>query len=126
MCVACEISVTTTPEHELGNIQKCLAAGYSYVAEVSTEKRRLGAVRALAKKQLSEEDFARAAFVSPEELFELLPSLESPVTEKENTVRGYRVRVRLKPGEQAAQEERRGAVSAVIVKSLRRIKGTKK
>jgi hypothetical protein len=55
-----------------------------------------------------------------------LPSLESPVTERENTVRGYRVRVRLKPGEQAAQEERRGAVSAVIAKALRRIKRSNK
>jgi hypothetical protein len=48
------------------------------------------------------------------------------VTERENTVRGYRVRVRLKPGEQVAQEERRGAVSAVIAKAIRRIKATKK
>ena len=124
--VACEIVVSSPVDKEVQNLQKCLAAGFSFVAEVSTEKRRLGAVRALAKKQLSEEDFARTAFVSPEELFELLPSLESPVTERENTVRGYRVRVRLKPGEQVAQEERRGAVSAVIAKAIRRIKATKK
>jgi hypothetical protein len=124
--VACEIVVSSPVDREVQNLQKCLAAGFSFVAEVSTEKRRLGAIKALAKKQLPTEEFTRLAFVSPEELFELLPSLESPVAERENTVRGYRVRVRLKPDEQAQQEERRGAVSAVIAKAIRRIKGSKK
>jgi hypothetical protein len=124
--VACEIVVSSPVDKEILNLQKCLAAGFSFVAEISTEQRRLGAIRALAKKQLPAEEFARVAFVSPEELFELLPSLESPVKEKENTVRGYRVRVRLKPGQRARQEELRGAVSAVIAKAIRRIKGTKK
>lgn len=123
--VACEIVVSSPVDHEVQNLQKCLAAGYSYVAEVSTEKRRLGSVRAFAKKQLTEEDFARVAFVSPEELFQLLPTLEQLPVERENTVRGYRVRVRHKPGERSAEEERRGAVSAVIAKAIRRMKSTK-
>ena len=87
-----------------------LAAGFSFVAEISTEKRRLGAIKTLAKKQLPEEEFARIAFVSPEELFELLPTLEVPRPDKETTVRGYRVRVRLQPGQKAEAEERRGAM----------------
>ena len=122
--VACEIVVSSPAEKEVANLQKCLAAGFSFVAEISTEKRRLGAIKALAKKQLPEEEFARIAFVSPGELFELLPSLESPLPEKETTVRGYRVRVRLQTGQKSDAEERHGAVSAVIAKALRRIKGT--
>lgn len=120
--VACEIVVTSPVDREVQHLQKCLAAGFSFAVEVSTEKRRLGAVRALAKEQLPAEEFARVAFVNPEELFELLPSLETPLAEKESTVRGYRVRVRLQPGEKAEQEERRGAVSAVIAKAIRRIR----
>ncbi len=124
--VACEIAVSSPAEKEVQNLQKCLAAGFSFVAEISTEKRRLGAIRALAKKQLPPEDFARVAFVSPEELFELLPSLEAPPTERETTVRGYRVRVRHQAVERALQDERRDAVSAVIAKALRRIKSDSK
>ena len=63
------------------NLQKCLVAGFSFIAEISTNKRRLGAIKALAKKQLPAEEFARVAFVSPEELFELLPTLEAPPAE---------------------------------------------
>jgi hypothetical protein len=124
--VACEIGVSSPANWEVQNLQKCLAAGFSYVAEVSTEKRRLGAVRALAKQQLPAEAFARVACVSPEELFELLPTLAAPLAEKENSVRGYRVRVRLQAGEQAELVERQGMVSAVIAKALRRIKATKR
>lgn len=123
--VACEIVVSSPVDKEVLNLQKCLAAGFSFVAEVSAEKRRLGAIKALAKKQLPEEEFARIAFVSPEELFELLPSLETHLPEKETTVRGYRVRVRLQPGEKAEEEDRRGAVSAVIAKAIRRLKAGK-
>jgi hypothetical protein len=124
--VACEIVVSSPAEKEVANLQKCLAAGFSFVAEVSTEKRRLGPIKALAKKQLPEDEFARLAFVSPEELFELLPTLETPLPEKETTVRGYRVRVRLQPGKKTEAEERQGAVSAVIAKALRRIKASKR
>lgn len=124
--VACEIVVSSPAEHEVENLQKCLAAGFLWVVEVSTEKRRLGQVKSLAKSKLPQDDFVRVAFVSPEELFELLPSLESPAVAQETTVRGYRVRVRMKAGKQEEHEETKSAVSAVIAKALRRIKSKSK
>lgn len=120
--VACEIAVSSPAEKEVANLQKCLAAGFSYVAEVSSEKRRLGPIKALARKQLPEDDFNRIVFASPEELFTLLPTLPASVPQRETTVRGYRVRVRVQPGQNAEAEERQGAVSAVIAKALRRLK----
>jgi len=39
--IACEISVTTNAEHELANVQKCLAAGFADVVLISSEKKRL-------------------------------------------------------------------------------------
>lgn len=35
--IACEVSVTTSPEHEVGNVQKCLVAGFTHVVIVSAE-----------------------------------------------------------------------------------------
>ncbi len=35
--IACEISITTTPEHEFKNIEKCLKAGYNKVLFCSPE-----------------------------------------------------------------------------------------
>ena len=45
--IACEISVTTTDEQELSNIEKCLAAGYEKVILCSPEKKTLEKVRHL-------------------------------------------------------------------------------
>jgi len=52
--IACEISVTTTSEHELSNIQKCLRAGYDTVILCSQEKRTLEKVKSLASQKLAE------------------------------------------------------------------------
>src|SRR5439155_11091472 len=39
--IACEIAVSTTSGWELGNIQKCLAAGFEIVLVISPEKKNL-------------------------------------------------------------------------------------
>ncbi len=43
MSVACEISVTTRVAHEIGNLSKCLAAGFNYAVLISTDERALAA-----------------------------------------------------------------------------------
>ena len=39
--LACEISVTTTAEHEIGNVEKCLKAGLDEVVRPSLGRGRL-------------------------------------------------------------------------------------
>lgn len=122
LSVACEIVVSSPADHEAQNIQKCLAAGFSFVVVVSSEKRRLGHIRTLAKERLSSEQFARVHLVSPQDVFDLLGGLHHLAPKPETTVRGYRVRVRMQPGKANEQEAKHGAVSAVIAKALRRMK----
>lgn len=43
--VACEISVTTRVTHEVGNLTKCLAAGFDYAVLLSTDERILQLAR---------------------------------------------------------------------------------
>ena len=50
--VACEISVSTNPEQELGNIQKCLAAGFETVLVISPEKKNLAGIRETVESSL--------------------------------------------------------------------------
>jgi len=45
LSVACEISVTTRVAHEVGNLTKCLAAGFSYAVLISTDDRILQLAR---------------------------------------------------------------------------------
>jgi len=41
LTIAVEIAVTTTTDHEFGNVKKCLAAGFTRVAVVSPRQERL-------------------------------------------------------------------------------------
>jgi len=120
--VACEISVTSTDAQELGNIEKCLAAGYDEVVVCSPEKRALGRVQALARQKLGEADSRRLLFLLPDELFLYLKrEVSGPVTQEQH-VKGYRVRVEYRPPDKTAHKTARDTVAQVVVGSLRRMK----
>jgi len=74
--IACEISVTTSKDHELNNLQKCLAAGYEEVIIVSSEKKVLDKVKRLARQELSTDLFKKVLFLLPEELISYLEAGE--------------------------------------------------
>ncbi|TAJ36870.1 MAG: hypothetical protein EPO55_20305 [Reyranella sp.] len=116
--VACEISVTTGRDYELGNIEKCLAADYSRVLFVSSDARHLKAMQKLATGRFEEDELAKLHFASPEEALAILGEIAGP-TETQSTVRGYRVKTRqvVVAPEEAAR--RRETVASVIARSLR-------
>src|SRR5262249_37324721 len=86
--LACEISVTSKVEAEVGNALKCLEAGFQEVAVLALKRPRLKKIEAALKAKLPEADLARVHFLSPEELFAML-SLRPKVTE--TVVGGYKV-----------------------------------
>jgi len=119
--LACEISVTTTTEQEVGNVEKCLAAGFDQVVLVSRKKQQLGRVRAALGKRLTGETAERVIFLTPEELLSYLENRPRSASE-EKMVGGYRVNVRYKQeGEGAAKK--REAVAKVVARSVGRVKG---
>ena len=119
LAIACEIGVTTTPEHEMQNIAKCLSAGFERVLVISPEKRALARVERLASEALREEQRARVDFCSPDKLFELLDAAHAELRPVEQSVRGYRVKVRFRRSSTGGVAGKRGAVAAVIAKALR-------
>ncbi len=121
--VACEISVTTSPEHEVGNVQKCLAAGFDHVIAVSGERKALRRVSETLNAALEEDHRARVRCLTPEELFAFLEELDAAAETKEETVRGYKVKVQYKPVGQEEKETKRQAISQVILKALKRLGG---
>lgn len=86
--VACEISVTTPTEYEIGNLAKCLEAGFAQVVLVSTDKKALTRARDGALKALSAEQCAHLSFLSPEALPAFLDTLTP--AERVEAVNGYR------------------------------------
>ena len=77
--IACEISVTTSPEHEIGNVQKCLAAGFEEVILISSEKKLLTAARHALVSVLSTAQYRQVKFLTPEEVFAFIEGLEAKV-----------------------------------------------
>jgi excisionase family DNA binding protein len=75
--IACEVSVTTDADHETGNVQKCLAAGFDDVVLISSEKKTLTSVRHALVAALSTAQYRQVKFLTPEEAFSFIEGLES-------------------------------------------------
>jgi hypothetical protein len=118
--LACEISVTTGAEHEIGNLEKCLAAGFDEVVLLSLSRGRLGKVREAVEVRVEEKERVRLHFMSPEEFFTFLDAPEP--TAKETTVGGYKVKVKYRPAEGEAATRKSKAVSEILLKSLKKMK----
>jgi hypothetical protein len=115
--IAVEITITTPTDHEVANIHKCLAAGFSMVLVVASDNKALGKVRAAAERELSKDDYGRLQFLTPNELPEYLDSL--PIPETTQTVGGYRVKVKHQVGAESVSQME--AVRQTIARSLRKL-----
>lgn len=120
--VACEICVTTSPEHELGNLQKCLAAGFNYVVQIATDRKSLTALSA-ASQTLGNIDPERIKFLLTEELFAFLEEQAVTSNNKDTTVRGYKVRVKYKTVRPEDQKLKKQAITQTILKAMSKLKG---
>jgi len=77
--IACEISVTTNAEHEIGNVQKCLAADLGEVILISSEKKTLTSVRHALVAVLSSSQYRQVKFFTPEEMFSYLDGVDAKI-----------------------------------------------
>jgi len=120
--IACEISVTSTSEQELSNIEKCLRAGYEKVILCSPEKKTLDKVKKLVLQEIKNSDQEKILFFKPEELFSHLEKEAALEESREERVKGYRVKVKFKPVKEEEKRTRGEAVAKVILQAMRRLK----
>jgi hypothetical protein len=122
--IACEIAVTTTDEHELHNISKCLRSGYDKIIVCSPEKKRLEAIRKMATSSIAQSELMRVVFLEPEALFSYLEQSTPSVIEgsTEERVKGYRVKVRYQTLSDTEKKRKKDAVADVILQSFRQLK----
>jgi hypothetical protein len=121
--VGCEVGVTTTPVHEVDNVQKCLTAGFDFVILTSPDSRALKRYKRAVTDALPQDLLERVFVTSPEELTTTLESITEQADSTVHTIRGYKVRSRLKSLPRSETEARRKAVSRIIAKRLRHPKG---
>jgi hypothetical protein len=120
--VACEISVTTSPAHEVENLEKCLNGGFTHVVSVSADRKRVREIEEKAKAVIPEELRGQLRYATVEELFEFVTGLNAGMAETTKTVKGYKVKVSYRSLSLDEQAARTGSVASVIARSLRRLK----
>lgn len=118
--IAFEISVTTNRDHELGNVEKCLAAGYTAIVLVGSNERHVNSLGTFIEENLDERDQGKVRYVAPESLVEYLNSLGESPQPTEETVRGYKVRTVQQMVDPKDASTRRQAIAGVIARSLRK------
>jgi len=112
--IACEISVTTDADHEVDNIQKCLAGGYETVLALSADLKVVRRLKERAEAVLEPETRERVRFLQPEDLVLFLDELAAGDASGETTVRGYRVKRRYQAVSPEEQELKKQAIAQVL------------
>ncbi|MBX9916614.1 MAG: hypothetical protein E6Q59_08960 [Nitrosomonas sp.] len=62
--VACQVSVTTTKDWELGGIEKCIAAGYTEVVLVLSTERQIKKLSKFVEENLDPKDQGRVRYIT--------------------------------------------------------------
>ncbi len=120
--VACEISVTTGVDYELGNLRKCLAAPFTHVVMVSKEPKHLTKIEAAARETLTASELSRIQFLEPDRLVGLLEKLTAAQAGSEGTVKGYRVSTSYKTLSEADKRNRKEGIGVAVARAMRRSK----
>lgn len=120
--IACEISVTTSAKHELGNVRKSLDAGIECVVVVSPTATALRRIERRAKDAFSEAELDCVLFLTPQDFLAYVDERSAVINPERSEVLGYKVRTRLKAAG-ADQAARSQGVAKTIADALRRLRG---
>lgn len=118
--IACEISVTTSAEHELQNVEKCIAAGYSEVILAIADERQRKSLKAFMEGNLDEKAIQAVRYFLPEEVLAYLDGEGAAGEAVEQVVRGYRVKVTQTTIDPLEAQARREGIAGIIARSLKR------
>lgn len=126
--IACEVSVTNTIDYEVGNVSKCLKAGFTQVAVVCMDEDRLSKLSRAVEGSLGADSAKRVGYFLPERFMEHLKALApaapapsaAPSPAQPEARRGYKIKrthVQLTPEESKARED---AALKMIAEAMRK------
>lgn len=120
--IACEISLTTSVDHEVRNVTKCLKTDLPQVAVICIEEDRLRKIAAAVRGSLGPEASNRVGYFQPDAFIAKLKGLVPPPTthpEDTHVRRGYKVKktyAQITPEERSAREN---AALKMIAEAMR-------
>lgn len=116
LTVACEISVTTTVEHEVANLTKCLQTKFDHLIFVCKDKRKRTKVEATLKTELP--DVKHVIYVAPDDILAALERVDPQPQTTEGTIRGYKVKTNRSTLSAEEIAAKRKAIAEVVARSL--------
>ena len=121
--IACEISISTTIDHEVGNVAKCLKAGLSAVAVICLTDERLQKIRQAVSGSLGAEAAKRVEYFQPDPFIAHLKSLQPPTPQpSESEFNGYRIRRSIPKLSAKEQQQKEDISNRIMADALKRMK----
>ena len=117
--IACEISISTTIDHEVGNVRKCLGTGMTHIAVICISEDRLQKIAAAVSGSLGPEAAARVAYYQPDPFIAYLKSLPPP-KEAQVTNRGFKVKRSIPALTDEEQQQREGIANQRMAEAIER------
>jgi hypothetical protein len=117
---ACEISISTTVDHEVGNVAKCLKAGFAMVAVICIDGERLKKIEAAVAGSLGSESASRVVYCQPDEFIAFLQALPPQVPKAPETRRGYKIKHTMRDLSPEEQGQREEAAIRLIAEAMRK------
>jgi len=118
--IACEISMTTTEDWEVHNIEKCLAAGYETIVICSTERKSLEKIKNRLKEKLDAVQLSKILVFEPNELFIYLDQQVAKEASTEERVKGYRVKVEYDAISQENAKQKQESILKAVADTVRK------
>ena len=122
--IGCEISISTTIDHEVGNVTKCLKAGIQKVAVICLDQDRLAKIQVAVVGSIGTEVKSRVLFFEPDQFVAFLESLSPPPAKASETKtrRGYSVKSSVSKLSPTIQKQQEDAAIRAIADVIRKDK----
>ena len=121
--IACEISLTTSIDHEVGNVAKCLKAGFRTVAVICLSEDRLEKIQVAVVGSLGAEATSGVAFFQPDQFIAHLQTLPPQKTQAPGAPKirkGYKVKHQVAKLSPEERQQREGAAIHSIKEAMQR------
>ena len=119
--IACEISISTTIDHEVGNVAKCLKAGLPKVAVICLDEERLRKISNAVSGSLGAELAARVEYFQPDPFIVHLKALQPPQSQPTETqYGGYKVKRSVLKLSAPEQKQKEDIANRIMAEAMRR------
>ena len=119
--IACEISISTTIDHEVGNVIKCLKAGVPKVAVICLDEERLRKIGSAVSGSLGAEMAVRVEYFQPDQFVAYLKTVHVEIPKEQTTMRrGYKIKRVISGLSAEQQKDKEAATIRAIADSMRK------